>query len=370
MSDLDHLLRQAGDSANSAAPPPPVSISRRAARRARRAAMVGSAALLLLVAVVVIAVRSGDAGDRVPVEPRPVATTTVSRAASTHVVGLVGQDVYEYSPDGAARLVATMAGDYGFTPLVAGTAGDHVVIQNGGYLYMFDATAWSTPRRIGPVDNFPAVVTAGGVWVSFRESAPSPAMLRFYDWEGAVGDEFPLPDPGGGAWFAFGATARGVVVWNMGSSSIQIVGPGGQREIATGSPVGTTDHLVAFVETGSHELDVVDVDDDDRVVLRLALGDAGPAQTLDSGGFSPDGRHLAFAQSATSEPYPSRGVIVVDLSNGSHTIVNTAASAARWSADSKRLLLDRPLRWVDPATDQSTELGGPLAAVSVNVLYR
>jgi hypothetical protein len=251
--------------------------------------------------------------------------------------------------NGAAttKVVAKLLDVFGATPVLYGTK-DHVLVTYLGQVTVYDPETWSTPVDAGTYANLGIVVTERGFWAA----ADNVATWQLHDWSGqpvgptvATKAQVTLPiGPGG----------DGVALLVKETFEILIAEPSGVRVSGVGRPIAANGtHLAYQAESG--DINIVNVQTAAVNVISKPP-DVGPAQTLGSGAFSPDGSQLAVALSDNAEPYTGRGVLVAPITGGAgQTFPDLVGFGVHWSQDGTALVItgeDKAIRYDLAAASQ------------------
>jgi hypothetical protein len=229
------------------------------------------------------------------------------------------------------KVVAKLLDVLGATPVLYGTK-DHLLVTYLGQVTVYDPATWAAPVDAGTYANFGLVVTGRGFWAATDNGA----TWQLRDWSGqpvgstvATKAQVTLP---------IGPAGDGVALLVKETFEILIAEPGGVRVSGVGRPIAANGtHLAYQAESG--DINIVNVQTAAVSVISKPP-DIGPAQTLGSGAFSPDGSQLAVALSDNVEPYTGRGVLVAPITGGTGQIFpDLVGAGVQWRQDGTALVI-------------------------------
>jgi hypothetical protein len=363
-------------------PAAPIDLARRARNRMYRRRRIGVAiAAAVLMGGVVAAVRSstgrtvtvttGTTTTTLIAEAPTTTTTPPSTVLATSAASTSAAVTTSAAPDAAAyrlitrrdrdleettigrngaattKVVAKLLDVFGATPVLYGTK-DHVLVTYLGQVTVYDPTTWATPVDAGTYANLGIVVTERGFWAATDNGA----TWQLHDWSGqSVG---PTVATKAQVTLPIGPAGDGVALLVKETFEILIAEPSGVRVSGVGRPVAANrTHLAYQAESG--DINIVNVQTA-AVSVISKQPDIGPAQTLGSGTFSPDGSQLAVALSDNAEPYTGRGVLVAPITGGTgQTFPDLVGFGVHWSQDGTALVItgeDKAIRYDLAATSQ------------------
>ncbi len=289
--------------------------------------------------------------------PPSTVVATVPASTSSAVTSPVSRDVAAYRlitrRDGdleettvgrsgavTTKVVARLRDVLGATPVLYSTK-DHVLVTYLGQVTVYDPATWAPPVDAGTYANLGLVVTERGFWAATENGA----TWQLHDWSGqpvgpAVATKAQVTLP-------IGPAGDGVALLVKETFEILIAEPAGVRVSGVGRPIAANGtHLAYQAESG--DINIVNVQTAAVNVISKPP-DIGPAQTLGSGAFSPDGSQLAVAFSDNAEPYTGRGVLVAPITGGAgQTFPDLVGFGVHWSVDGTALVItgeDKAIRY-------------------------
>ena len=345
-------------------PAAPTDLARRARNRMYRRRRIGVAiAGVVVLGGAVAAVRSSTAGTTAatttivigespttsPAPPStllatdPSSTSSVVTASAASVPDVAAyrlitrrdRDLEETSigRNGAVttKVVAKLLDVLGAVPVLYG-AKDHVLVTYLGRVTVYDPSTWAAPVDAGTYANLGIVVTERGFWAATDNGA----TWQLHDWSGrpvgppvATTAQVTLP---------IGPAGDGIALLVKETFEILIAEPGGVRVSGVGRPIAANGTYLAY-QAESGDINIVNVQTA-AVNIVSKQPDIGPAQTLGSGAFSPDGSQLAVALSENAEPYTGRGVLVAPITGGAgQTLADLIGFGVHWSQDGTALVI-------------------------------
>jgi hypothetical protein len=251
--------------------------------------------------------------------------------------------------NGAAttKVVAKLRDVVGATPVLYGTK-DHVLVTYLGQVTVYDPATWAAPVDAGTYANLGLVVTERGFWAATDNGA----TWQLHDWSGQpVG---PTVATKAQVTLPIGPAGDGVALLVKETFEILIAEPGGVRVSGVGRPIAANGTYLAY-QAESGDINIVNVQTA-AVSVISKQPDIGPAQTLGSGAFSPDGSQLAVSLSDNAEPYTGRGVLVAPITGGAgQTFPDLVGFGVHWSQDGTALVItgeDKAIRYDLAAASQ------------------
>ena len=359
-------------SMNESGPAAPTDLARRARNRMYRRRRIGVAiAGVVVVGGVVAAVRSstgrtaaGTTTTTLIAEAPTTSTAPPSTVVATVPASTISAVTTSAAPDAAAyrlitrrdrdleettigrngasttKVVAKLLDVFGATPVLYGTK-DHLLVTYLGQVMVYDPATWAAPVDAGTYANFGLVVAERGFWAATENGA----TWQLHDWSGQpVG---PTVATKAQVTLPIGPAGDGVALLVKETFEILIAEPGGVRVSGVGRPIAANGtHLAYQAESGY--INIVNVHTA-AVNVISKQPDIGPAQTLGSGAFSPDGSQLAVALSDNAEPYTGRGVLVAPIAGGTgQTFPDLVGFGVHWSQDGTALVVtgeDKAIRF-------------------------
>jgi hypothetical protein len=280
-----------------------------------------------------------------------VVTSTSPNVAAYRLITRRDRDLEETSigRDGTAttKVVAKLPDVLGAIPVLYGTK-DHVLVTYLGQVTVYDPATWAAPVDAGTYANLGIVVTERGFWAATDNGA----TWQLHDWSGqpvgpAVATKAQVTLP-------IGPAGDGVAVLVKETFEILIAEPGGVRVSGVGRPIAANGTYLAY-QAESGDINIVNVQTA-AVSVISKQPDIGPAQTLGSGAFSPDGSQLAVVLSDNAQPYAGRGVLVAPITGGAgQTLPDLVGFGVHWTQDGTALVItgeDKAIRY-DLATASS-----------------
>jgi hypothetical protein len=229
------------------------------------------------------------------------------------------------------KVVAKLLDVPGAIPVLYGTK-DHVLVTYLGQVTVYDPATWAAPVDAGTYANLGLVVTERGFWAATENGA----TWQLHDWSGQpVG---PTVATKAQVTLPIGPAGDGVALLVKETFEILIAEPGGVRVSGVGRPIAANGTYLAY-QAQSGDINIVNVQTA-AVSVVSKPPEIGPAQTLGSGAFSPDGSQLAVALSDNAEPYAGRGVLVAPISGGAvQTFPDLVGTGVQWSQDGTALII-------------------------------
>jgi hypothetical protein len=358
-------------SMDTSGPAAPTHLERRARQRTYRRRRIGvTIAGVLVVGGAVAAVRSSTGRTvvgtttTVVTEAPTTSTAPPSTVVATAPASTISAVTTSASPDAAAyrlvtrrdrdleettigrngstttKVVAKLLDVFGATPVLYGTK-DHVLVTYLGQVTVYDPATWAAPVDAGTYANFGLVVTERGFWAATDNGA----TWQLHDWSGqpigptvATKAQVTLP---------IGPAGNGVALLVKETFEILIAEPSGVRVSGVGRPIAANGTHIAY-QAESGDINIVNVQTA-AVSVISKQPDIGPAQTLGSGAFSPDGSQLAVSLSDNAEPYTGRGVLVAPITGGAgQTFADLVGFGVHWSQDGTALVItgeDKAIRY-------------------------
>ena len=337
-------------------------LTRRARKRKYRRRRIGvSIAGVVIVGGAVAAVRSSTgrtaAGTTTTViaeaptassAPPSTVVVTAPNSTSSVVTASVSTDVAAYrlitrrdrdleetsiGRNGAAttKVVAKLLDVPGAIPVLYGTK-DHVLVTYLGQVTVYDPATWAAPVDAGTYANLGIVVTERGFWAATENGA----TWQLHDWSGQpVG---PTVATKAQVVLPIGPAGDGVALLVKETFEILIAEPGGVRVAGVGRPIAANGTNLAY-QAESGDINIVNVRTA-AVSVVSKVPETGPAQTVGSGAFSPDGSQLAVALSDNAEPYTGRGVLVAPITGiAGQSFPDLVGFGVRWSQDGTALVI-------------------------------
>jgi hypothetical protein len=245
------------------------------------------------------------------------------------------------------KVVAKLLDVPGAIPVLYGTK-DHVLVTYLGQVTVYDPATWAAPVDVGTYANLGLVVTDRGFWAATDNGA----TWQLHDWSGQpVG---PTVATKAQVTLPIGPAGDGVALLVKETFEILIAEPSGVRVSGVGRPIAANGAYLAY-QAESGDINIVNVQTAAVSVINKQP-DIGPAQTLGSGAFSPDGSQLAVALSDNAQPYTGRGLLVAPITGGvGQTFPDLVGFGVHWSQDGTALVItgeDKAIRY-DLATASS-----------------